>query len=552
MSDESRSAALAGAVICLMAGSPALAQDGGDRVSGHIVRIDGDDVFVDVGASDARDGAELELFRTITVRHPVTRRVVRDRFSFGKLRIVELGESLSIARVVGTPHWTVEVGDAVELGAGRARPVAQPPAGAATAQRTSAAIAAAPCRECPECETTCPPAADAHTEEIVAVWRATLGRAPEERERLYGIFLERNPTSPHVPTVRAEIEAMRSLREREAGLSGAPATDRPSEAEPPLAAATALDRVLEGQPVEIAAAYRPGEQARLVLYVASGDEPYEAIVMEPDGRGHARATVPASYVARTGFRYFLEAIPANGDPIAVLGSGHAPMVVEVVPLDPVPDPDGRSRVRLSSEIVSFNGFEGNDWYVITEADFLYRTLLPVLYAVRMGYGNVTGEGGTVEDLDERGIAPQRAGFTYGYLESELRINELFGLITRATVGLGRPEHENDEGLRGGFQLRVRIGEERGTNLVLAGETIPEIGQRAYIGLTWVAIERVPMTAEVHVTDQPINSDELGVRGVYEVGLEVTDNVALATRISYQGRTIDHAGLGAGLAATFDW
>ena len=28
--------------------------------------------------------------------------------------------------------------------------------------------------------------------------------------------------------------------------------------------------------------------------------------------------------------------------------------------------------------------------------------------------------------------------------------------------------------------------------------------------------------------------------------------ALAARLSYQGRTIDHAGFGAGLAATFDW
>ena len=61
-----------------------------------------------------------------------------------------------------------------------------------------------------------------------------------------------------------------------------------------------------------------------------------------------------------------------------------------------------------------------------------------------------------------------------------------------------------------------------------------------------------MTAEVHVTDQPINSDELAVRGVFQVGYRITDQLALAARLSYQGRTIDHAGLGGGLAATFDW
>jgi hypothetical protein len=50
----------------------------------------------------------------------------------------------------------------------------------------------------------------------------------------------------------------------------------------------------------------------------------------------------------------------------------------------------------------------------------------------------------------------------------------------------------------------------------------------------------------------VNSDELAVRIVYELGYRVSERVAVALRPSYQLRTIRHAGPGAGLSATFDW
>ena len=99
---------------------------------------------------------------------------------------------------------------------------------------------------------------------------------------------------------------------------------------------------------------------------------------------------------------------------------------------------------------------------------------------------------------------------------------------------------------------MRLGAPEGTRLVLAGELLPEIGQRAFLALYWDVIDRFPMAAEVQVTDQPVNSDELGVRLIYELGLEVTERLSVALRPSYQLRTIKHAGPGIGLAASFDW
>jgi hypothetical protein len=171
----------------------------------------------------------------------------------------------------------------------------------------------------------------------------------------------------------------------------------------------------------------------------------------------------------------------------------------------------------------------------------------------MGYGHFLGKGGKLDREGKEIPDPESAGFSYGFFESELALARLFGLAGRVTVGLGRPEDIAErEGLTGGFQLRARIGTATGTRLALAGEVVPEIGQRAFLGLQWAASERVPMSTEVHVTDQPVNSDELAVRLVQEIGYRFGDRFTLALRPSYQLRTIKHAGPGIGLAATFDW
>jgi hypothetical protein len=369
------------------------------------------------------------------------------------------------------------------------------------------------------------------------------------------VFLARNPNSRFRAAVVAEREALLSSEHR-------PLTPEEQQAEldAQLRAAVTtqpVDLVLEGEPVSIALHVEGDRTPRaLLLRVRRQGEPeYAEIEMTLDPQGHARARLPEATVAPPGFEYTVTAVTEDGRSVEVVASLDAPSRVEVAPSTPqMAVPQNRSRVRLSSEVVSFNGLEGNDWYVITEGDFLYRVGLPALYGIRMGYGHILGKGGTVEELDERGLDPRPAGFTYGFLETEFQLSRLFGLISRLTVGLGRPDESgfNDSGLRAGFQLRLRIGPEQGTNLVIAGETIPELGQRAFLGLNWEAIEGLPMGAEVHVTDQPVNSNELAVRGVFETGLRLTEAWTLSTRVSYQGRTIDHAGFGFGLAATFDW
>src|SRR5262245_24527650 len=68
-----------------------------------IVRIEGDDVLLDIGAA-ALDGARtLTVYRLVTVRHPLTRKPLEDRFSIGELDVVQARETLTLARARGTP-----------------------------------------------------------------------------------------------------------------------------------------------------------------------------------------------------------------------------------------------------------------------------------------------------------------------------------------------------------------------------------------------------------------------------------------------------------------
>jgi hypothetical protein len=69
-----------------------------------------------------------------------------------------------------------------------------------------------------------------------------------------------------------------------------------------------------------------------------------------------------------------------------------------------------------------------------------------------------------------------------------------------------------------------------------------------------------------VTDQPVGtssshevvpgfatgSSDVGVRAIVQAGYRFTEGFVVALRASYQGRTINHAGPGAGAAMEYRW
>ena len=508
--------------------------------SATVVAVAGQDVVLDIGGPSLEEGATLTLYRMIEVKHPITGKRLRDRFVSGRLRIVQPGQTLSIARVEGSVRHPPEVGDSAE------------PVRLVSASLPDEGVARAPLASCAECQRVA-----GAQRELLEVWYRSLGRPPEERIEVMRRFLQAHPGHAYKSWFDREIAffqdnryAQGSAQQRQAQAQRA--LDKHVYLVPPSEAR-------QGVPLELTVYRNPELPVRAVrMYVRSDPNagPYQGLTLHFDERGHGRATVPPSFIAAHGFAYFVEAELPAGSVVGVLGSDEAPVFCRVVTPPQVATAEDSSQVRLSTEYVSFDGLSGRDYYYLFEADFMVRLPYAALPSVRLGYGHYRGEGGSVEQLDELGQAPTEAAFTYGYLEGVFAVRSWLAVMPRLEVGLGRANSSDtapfQSEVRGGAQLRIRLGPERGTHLILAGETAPEIGERAFVGLRLGILDEVPIGFEVHVTDQPVNTDELGVRAVLEVGYRVSEVAALSARASYQGRTIDHTGPGLGLAATFDW
>jgi hypothetical protein len=233
--------------------------------------------------------------------------------------------------------------------------------------------------------------------------------------------------------------------------------------------------------------------------------------------------------------------------VTVLGSAEAPLVVEVDVAPGAPRPAGTlAQVSMQSEYASFNVNHPNDYVWQTEGSAGWRLGDEGIRAVRSGFGVLRGKGGSLTDLDELGKAPKSVGLTYGYVEAEVTLTPTYSLILRPILGL------RESGVTGGAQGFVRIGNDLRTNLSLGGEILGSVGQRGIVHLEWRTIKRVPIALRTEITNQPASSSDVGARAIVQVGYQLTNELVLAGRVSYQGRTINHAGPGAGLAASYQW
>jgi hypothetical protein len=393
----------------------------------------------------------------------------------------------------------------------------------------------------------------------IALWLRTLERPPEVRIALYRDFLTHNPTSPYRSMIVREILAL-------GALGGA------STATPPIAAApapvpqgeddeafdVAADPARElrvGQAAAVAVQLAPGRPAHSgILSVRQDDEAdFSAIVMRVEQDGYLRARVPAQYVTPPGFFYFVEVVDGDGRARPALASADEPVYVAVArPGGPADSTRGRSRIDLRSEFadVGSRTFEGRyrpEWFLLTEGDFFQRIRFHAIYGYRVGFGVYTGMGQPLSAYEPGDETPARsATVVYGYHELELGIVEMVHAMLRVEVGI------HEQGLVGGGQLRLRIGDEQRTNIVVGGDVMDEVGQKATFAFTFFPAERLPILALGEVFNQTIDGGDPMFRLVTQVGYRFERWVSLALRGSYQLRNVSHGGFGGGAAINLDW
>jgi hypothetical protein len=529
---------------------------------GQVLRLEGPRFFVDFGAQDGvRAGDEVQLLRVVELFDPDQGRTLRDRFTLGTGKIVEVGEVLTLVAADPAVIERLELGDVVLA---TSHPI-EPPRPVPVPVAAIPVVPAAPADD----DTA---AVQQHTAFLEAFARAA--RAPDlgQRRATWQRFLEGQPESAMRAMVEDEIRAITALEAAAREAAAKPAQPPPGRqfvagsAQPEHEAApqvvgplplvvipSAVSKIHAGRPVQVNVTVpeiHRVERAEL-FYRRGGAATWQQATMQPLGDTVLGAQIPASMVEEPAVEWHVVVREHGGTEQRV---PEAPALRSTKVFREVAEPSirDRSQVALTYEFVDFYGLKRADWFSIFEADFLYRVGAGPLHSMRIGYGVYDGVSGPVAELDAAGDAQlpsltSDVGYKYGVLEFELSVSQWLALLPRGIVGV------QIDGLAMGMGGTVRIGQEEGTSLLVGGLHLGSVGQLYQLQLAWNTVPRVPMAAEVSVTNQPgVSLDDYGVRLVYEARYELTDWVQVGGRVGYQLRNIFHNGPGFGATVVFGW
>jgi hypothetical protein len=520
---------------------------------------------VDLGSSKgAADGNVVELWRPFKLRHPVTGQTLTDRFRIGSLRLVQVRKTLAFARPEGKLARAAAPGDVVIL---TVAPSPQPSAGEQVPAKARLVTPEGPGPGAPPAkleeastEVARAEVADGEARELSAIFESLKGQSPATRIARYEQYVRAHPQGKYARVLYEEAITLRAI------AGARPTGDARSKSNSPHPTFNPPQSALAANPLTIGVEMPAGAGA--VLHVRhAGELAYQSLPMGAAGAGYFRTTIRGEQMKAPEVEYFIESVDDTGRAAPLVGTAEAPQHIEVneVPR-PEPPANPAASVALFTDYADYNRLRRNDYAWQTEGYFGLRYGDVGVRAVRSGFGVYRGVGGSIQELDELGLSGRKVGLTYGYLEGEFGSSVFVGLIGRVVLGL------TDDGVNGGGQFFVRLGNDKRTNLLLGGEVLGGIGLKGIAELQWNTIPRIPIVMRTEVTDQPAGSalfrpldsnpnepsrvstgpGDVGARAMLQVGYRVVPSLTLAVRGSYEGRTIQHAGPGAGAGVTYTW
>lgn len=522
------------AVVAALAVIAAPAAADADVVArGAVVKVEASEIYVNLGRqAGVRDGARLRIKRTIKLKHPVSRRTVTDWLPVGGADVTDAGEQLSMAILDDDMLAQVKTGDVVEIYVVRDdAPVEPEPE-------------AEPEPEPPRDDGTPLPAIDADTAAVLAVWQSQRSATLDVRIAAWEGYLAAHATSPYADPVRADLELLRRHRD----IIEPPSTttvrhvtgvdhDGPTRA----AAGTAVPLVFVlDDPSTVESAW---------LHVRTVDAPtYTRTLLEREHDRYLRGAIPAAAVVAPGVEYFLEVISPAGEP----GVAISPTQI-TVPSAAISErfAPRRARTRVSTiatwmDFATFDSRDGDhtDRFFQLQSDVTYR-LDGGLAGLSAGLGTIRGEGGFAETVWTPVNPAPVTAYQYGYAEAEVRLARQLGAAVRLIAGVGK------EGLGFGIEGRFRVGEIDHTNLSLVANAIDEVGFLTEVRFQVDPFGRVPVGLSVGITDLPAQGD-LAARLGIDLGVRTVSWLEPVLRVTYQGRTVEHSGVGLGLGLNFHW
>lgn len=548
-------AAVAGLSLAIPGSSAAQSQEAGrtsesaGELTGTVVALDGDDLVLDLGEGRVTSGAKVEIWRPLRVKHPITGKVLVDRFRIGWLEVGQVRKSLSLARPDGELARPPERGDVVIV------VVVVPAPPVPGASRHPGAPASTAVVEPGDPYLPAPVVDDPEARAVVGLFDGLRGANVGTRIRKYEDYGRGHPNGRFTRVLLEEAGSLRKLFELQER-----APSRVPDVGPVTLSFAAPTEVREGAAFGLAIELDNTNTGALLHVRQAGESVYTSHPMVALGGGYFSAAVPRERVRAPALEYFIEAATPAGVAVAVVGAPNGPSRIDVAKAPPPERPKQLVRTAsLSTDYADYNRWRGNDRVWQTEGFVGLRLGDTGVRAVRSGFGVYRGIGGAIAELDDQGKDGRAVGLTYGYLEGEFGIVPVLAIIARAAVGL------LDDGVSGGGQLLLRIGSDRGTNLLVGGELLGGVGLRSIAQIELATFERFPMLLRTEVTNQPAGSHgwttpagtaqgsgEIGVRGIAQLGYRVFRPLTVAARGSFQGRTINHAGPGFGAGVSYEW
>jgi hypothetical protein len=509
-----------------------------DVAVGVVVKVDTREVYINLGSGKGVvDGASLRLKRPVMLRHPVTRAAVRDWLPIGTATVTSAGDKLAMAVLDPDLRSQVAVGDIAEIYVERDEAKPPPPPPTPTAPPETGPL----------------PQVDADTATVLAVWRSLAGQSLDRRIGAWEGWLSANAQSPHAAAIRTDLESLRAQRE-----AATPRRPTPGRAQVQLSH-EGPHRTEAGHDLPLVFVIDdPNTVVSASLhYRAAGETTYQRVLLRRENDLYLRGAIPGAAVAAPGVEYFVEAAVPRGESGAAFASPSTPAHVEVAPppavLEKFAGTRHRTRLSLMASYLDFSNLDDRmgdrtDRFALGEIDVLYR-LEGVIYGVRAGFGSYGGIGGVANQVWTDAYPAPRQGFQYGYAETELRLpiekGPPVGAAARVYAGVG------DDGLALGIAGRLRLGDPDRANLSLGVQGVQELGFFSDLRMETRPDRRLPVGISVGVTDQPGQGD-IGVRLATDIGWRALSWMQPTVRVSWQGRTAVHSGLGAGAGLVFDW
>jgi len=499
---------------------------GDEILRGNVVKVEDKEIYVDLGSQrGVADGAPLRIKRPIKLKHPITRATVDDWIPIGSATVTQAAGSLSRA-VVGELVDAIKPGDVAEVLIAlpdMAREPKKPP----------------------------PPPADPEAADVLRVFAAHTGASIESRIAGWEHFLSVRPQTRFAAAIRSDIETLRALRDELRTPESAQISEPVGTVDhnPPGDATTNVAVPL----VFVMAA--PDKVASAWLHFRTlGSRTYRRLLLVREHEIYLRGVVPAEAVQAPGLEYFVELSTPSGRSGLAVGTPDQPTAVAIAPpplINRFDASPGRSSVKLNAEYLDFATFDKRtgdhrDRMTMATVDFTYR-MDRYVESLGVGYGIYDGKGGFA-NRDWNNEQLVTSGFRFGYADIELGGNTEGVHVSaggQVIAGVGK------DGFGMGAEGRIRIGHRDDTNLLLSGRTVDQVGFLSEIKFDAKPIRHVLLGISVGATNQPTEGD-VGVKLGTEIELVGIDRVSLIARGSWQGRSVDHGGLGGGAGLGFYW